>query len=69
MPAIVDGQEVNIGDRVCFKCDIEQSGTIIKIKKDLMGRKVLVLGSDYGFEGGYIGGETVHSELAEECWV
>ena len=33
MKAIVDGQVVNIGDRVCFKCDIEQSGVLIGVKK------------------------------------
>lgn len=69
MRAIVDGQEVTIGDRVCFKCDIEQSGVITRIKSDMMGRKVLVLENQYGFQGGYIGGETVHTELAQECWI
>ena len=69
MSAIVDGQRVSIGDYVNFKCDIEQGGTIINIKQDRMGRKFLVLASECGFEGGYIGGETTHTELAEDCWL
>jgi hypothetical protein len=66
--AMVEGQVVRIGDVVCFKCDIEQSGTIVDIKKTYMGTS-LTLQSDYGFEGGYIGGETVHTELASDCWI
>jgi hypothetical protein len=66
--AIVDGQEVRIGDVVCFKSDIEQSGTVVDIKKTYMGTS-LVLQSEFGFEGGYIGGETIHTELASDCWV
>ena len=66
--AIVEGQTVRIGDVVCFKSDIEQSGTVVDIKKTQMGTS-LVLQSDYGFEGGYIGGETIHTELASDCWL
>ena len=66
--AIVEGQTVRIGDNVCFKCDCEQSGTIVDIKKTHMGTS-LVLQSEWGFEGGYIGGETIHTELASDCWL
>ena len=66
--AIVEGQTVRIGDVVCFKSDIEQSGTVVDIKKTYMGTS-LVLQRDYGFEGGYIGGETIHTELASDCWL
>ena len=66
--ALVEGQVVRIGDNVCFKCDIEQSGTIVDIKKTYMGT-TLVLQSEWGFEGGYIGGETVTTELASDCWI
>lgn len=69
MRATVEGQEVNIGDYVNFKCDIEQGGTITDIKQDRMGRKFLVLSNPYGFDGGYIGGETTHTELADDCWL
>jgi hypothetical protein len=66
--ATVEGQVVRIGDVVCFKCDIEQSGTIVDIKKTYAGTS-LTLQSEWGFEGGYIGGETVHTELAADCWI
>jgi hypothetical protein len=66
--AQVDGQTVGIGDVVCFKSDIEQSGTIVDIKKTYMGTS-LVLQSEFGFEGGYIGGETITTELASDCWI
>ena len=66
--ATVEGQEVKIGDWVCFKCDIEQSGKITAIKKTYSGVS-LTLENPNGFDGGYIGGETVHSELARDCWL
>jgi hypothetical protein len=68
MKAIVDGQEVTVGDVVCFKSDIEQSGVIVEIKQSYTGR-ALVLENKYGFSGDYIGGETVHTELARDCWI
>ena len=66
--AIVDGQTVTVGDVVCFKSDIEQSGVIVEIKKSYMGHS-LVIENKYGFSGGYIGGETVTTELASDCWI
>ena len=68
MKALVDGQEVTVGDVVCFKSDIEQSGVIVEIKQSYSG-KALVLENKYGFRGYYIGGETVHTELARDCWI
>jgi hypothetical protein len=68
MRAIVDGQEVTVGDVVCFKSDIEQSGVIVEIKSSYMG-KSLVLENKHGFHGGYIGGETITTELARDCWI
>ena len=67
MKAIVDGHEVTVGDVVGFKCDIEQSGVITAIKKTYAGTS-LTLESKYGFSGDYIGGETVTTELASDCW-
>ena len=52
--AIVDGNVVNIGDVVCFKCDIEQCGEIVKIAGNTLTLKAR---SHYGFEGDYIGGD------------
>jgi hypothetical protein len=69
MRAMVDGQEVTVGDVVCFKSDIEQSGVITRIRQDTLGRRVLVLENRHGFQGGYIGGETTTQELAQECWI
>ena len=67
--AKVEGKTVNVGDYVCFKSDIEQGGTIIRITRDFMGRDVLTLYSEYGFEGGYIGGQDTTQELAQDCWL
>jgi len=66
--AIVDGQTVTVGDVVCFKSDIEQSGVIVEIKSSYMGPS-LVLENRYGFHGGYIGGATITTELARDCWL
>jgi hypothetical protein len=68
MKAIVDGQEVKVGDWVSFKSDIEQSGQIVEIKSGYMG-KALVLENKNGFHGDYIGGDTITTELASDCWV
>ena len=68
MKAIVDGQEVQIGDWVGFKSDIEQSGKIVEIKSSYMGAS-LVLENTSGFSGGYIGGDTITTELARDCWL
>jgi hypothetical protein len=66
--AMVDGQVVKIGDYVCFKSDVEQSGKIVDIKKTYSGVS-LTLESQYGFSGDYIGGDTITTELARDCWV
>ena len=68
MKAIVDGQEVQVGDWVGFKSDIEQSGKIVEIKSSYMGAS-LVLENTSGFSGGYIGGDTITTELARDCWL
>jgi hypothetical protein len=66
--AQVDGQTVTIGDEVCFKSDKEQSGVITAIKKTLAGTS-LTLENKNGFSGDYIGGETITTELARDCWL
>jgi hypothetical protein len=66
--AQVNGQTVKVGDWVGFKSDIEQSGQIVEIKKSYMGHS-LVLKNKNGFSGGYIGGDTVTTELASDCWL
>ena len=64
--AQVDGVTVKIGDWVGFKSDIEQSGQIVEIKQSYMGAS-LVLENKSGFQGGYIGGDTITTELASDC--
>ena len=66
--AQVDGQTVKIGDWVGFKSDIEQSGQIVEIKQSYMGHS-LVLENKSGFHGDYIGGDTITTELARDCWL
>jgi transcription elongation factor len=69
MKAIVDGQEVSVGDWVGFKSDIEQSGQIVEIKKTVCFGVSLVLQNNNGFHGDYIGGSTITTELARDCWI
>jgi hypothetical protein len=66
--ATVEGQTIQVGDYVGFKSDIEQSGVIVEIKSSYMGPS-LVLENKYGFHGGYIGGATITTELARDCWL
>jgi hypothetical protein len=66
--AQVDGQTVNIGDWVGFKADIEQSGQIVDIKSSYMGM-ALVLENKSGFHGDYIGGDTITTQEAGDCWL
>ena len=68
MSAMVDGKVVNVGDWVCFKSDIEQSGKIVAIKKSYMGTS-LTLENKNGFHGDYIGGDIIATEEASDCWV
>jgi hypothetical protein len=68
MRALVEGQEVKIGDWVGFKSDIEQSGQIVAIKSSYMGM-ALTLENKNGFHGDYIGGSTITTEEASDCWL
>ena len=65
----VEGKAVSVGDYVGFKCDIEQYGRIVNIKKNYAGQIVLLLENLDGFDGDYIGGMTRTIELASDCWV
>lgn len=66
--AMVDGQEVTLGDYVGFKADVEQGGEIVKITKGYGGVE-LTLHSEGGFHGEYIGGDNYTTQLASDCWV
>ena len=65
----VDGQQVQVGDWVCFKSDIEQSGKIVQIRTSSFGKPELILENARGFQGDYIGGQTRTVERAVDCWV
>jgi uncharacterized protein YkvS len=65
MQVKVEGKIVKVGDVVGFKSDIEQYGRIIKINPN----GTLVLENKNGFDGGYIGGQTVTTEEASRCWI
>ena len=64
---MVHDVEVKVGDIVAFKSDIEQWGKIIDIKKSWRGDE-LVLENIYGFSGDYIGGSTITTQMARDCW-
>ena len=64
--ARVSGVGVSIGDRVCFKSDVEQCGIIVKVAGNILTLKAP---SDGGFEGGYIGGNEYTTVDARECWI
>ena len=63
--ATVDGQRVQVGDWVCFKSDVEQSGKITAVLSE--GR--LVLTNPNGFQGDYIGGSETTIQRAVDCWI
>jgi len=58
--------EVNVGDYVGFKCDIEQIGKV----KEIQSRGALIVGSlsPNGFDGDYIGGNTEALVGFDEVW-
>jgi hypothetical protein len=68
MSARIEGITVNIGDWVGFKSDIEQAGKIVAIKQTYAGTS-LTLESEHGFHGDYIGGDTITTVLARDCWI
>ena len=67
--------EIKVGDWVCFKSDIEQSGKVIQIQlrantwNARVGEYVLVLENENGFRGEYIGGDTKTVVTLDEIWV
>jgi hypothetical protein len=57
--------EIQVGDWVGFKSDIEQCG---KIKSIQRGRNTLILTNEDGFDGDYIGGDTETLVGFEDIW-
>ena len=56
--------EVNVGDWVGFKSDIEQSGKV----KQIQSRGTLIVENKNGFYGDYIGGDTEALVGFDEVW-
>ena len=63
--------EVKVGDCVGFKCDIEQYGYIVEIRRgeSWNGGPSLVLENKNGFSGDYIGRDTITTQYAQDCWI
>ena len=57
--------EIEVGDWVGFKSDIEQYG---KIKSIQRGRNTLILTNEDGFDGEYIGGDTETLVWFKDVW-
>lgn len=61
---------IEVGVWVGFKCDIEQSGQIIKIEKSPWGHgRILTLENKNGFDGHYIGGQTITTIDEQDVWL
>jgi len=57
--------EIEVGDWVGFKSDIEQYG---KIKSIQRGRNTLILTNEAGFDGEYIGGDKETLVWFQDVW-
>ena len=57
--------EIEVGDWVGFKSDIEQYG---KIKSIQRGRDTLILTNEDGFDGDYIGGDKETLVWFQDVW-
>ena len=60
-----EDHNIEVGDWVGFKSDIEQEGKIIQIQRS---RQTLILENKDGFEGDYIGGDTETLVDFEDVW-
>ena len=61
-------ETINIGDWVEFKADIEQCGKVINIKGSGKNAELTLENTD-GFDGEYIGGETITYMEARRCFL
>jgi hypothetical protein len=57
--------EINVGDWVGFKSDIEQDG---KVKQIQYSRRAMLVENKNGFDGDYIGGDTEALVGFDEIW-
>ena len=61
---------VRIGDRIAFKCDVEQSAEVIAIKKHWndLGYVFTVKAPPDGFSGHYIGRQDTAEVFSDDVW-
>lgn len=57
--------EVNVGDWVGFKSDIEQDG---KVKQIQRSRGAILVENENGFDGDYVGGDTEALIGFDDIW-
>tara|TARA_B100000989_G_C19486906_1_gene447909 strand:+ start:575 stop:805 length:231 start_codon:yes stop_codon:yes gene_type:complete len=57
--------EIEVGDWVGFKCDIEQEGIVKSIQRS---RHTLIVENPHGFHGDYIGGDTEALLAFDDVW-
>lgn len=55
---------IEVGDWVGFKCDVEQYGKIIAFRGD----NGVILENKNGFDGDYIGGDTETIVFTDDVW-
>lgn len=63
-----ENETINIGDWVEFKADIEQCGKVIDIRGNGKNAE-LTLENENGFDGDYIGGQTITYMEAKRCFL
>ncbi len=63
-----NNETINIGDWVEFKADIEQCGKVINIQGSGKNAELTLENTD-GFDGDYIGGETITYIEARRCFL
>jgi hypothetical protein len=68
MTVMINGEYLKLGDWISFKSDVEQCGKLVEIKRTYVGVS-LVLENLMGFSGDYIGGDTITTVLARDCWI
>ena len=66
---VTENVELNVGDHVGFKSDIEQSGKIIAMNRLAGNRYELILEDKDGFSGEYLRGSTRTAVHSDDIWV
>ncbi len=61
--------DLNVGDYVGFKSDVEQGGKIVAMNHLAGNRYELILENENGFEGHYIGGQKRTAVNSDDIWI